>query len=136
MEVWVTESQLRNQEFFSIKNPETGSNLSIQLHPQMRDGWARIPGLLANGKGDLRIRIRVKATDNPQNPYDRYMDVWVTETQLQNQESFPVKHPEKDTMLIVKLHSRMKDRWSRLAKVVSDGKSHLFIRVRVKETQE
>ncbi len=79
---------------------------------------------------------KTQNSNTTNNPYDRFMEIWVTESQLQNKEDFPIKHPERDSTLTLQLDPRMQNAsWVRLVGAVANGKGNLLVRVRVKDTE-
>ncbi|MGB3691413.1 MAG: hypothetical protein WBG70_07370 [Spirulinaceae cyanobacterium] len=89
----------------------------------------------------IAIAWLLKVYQPPQirnNHYHKYDDslnlhteIVVIESQLQNQETIKIQHPEKDSQLSISLHPRMQNKLIRCSGAVADGLGDLIIYVRV-----
>ena len=76
-------------------------------------------------------KIRKNYYHNKDNSLNLYTDIVITETQLQNQETIKIQHPEKDLQLSITLHPEMKNRLIRCSGAIANGSGDLLIYVRV-----
>lgn len=87
-----------------------------------------------NTIADAKSQVIYDNEDYPENQFDRYIDITVTESQLEQQEIIRIKAPFLESTVSFQLKPEMRNKNVRLCGVFEKGAGNLFVRVCISGT--